>query len=215
MPSALFFALSKRRRKSLAIVCVCVVLNVFLGLMLPKLPESLATESDSRILQQVWQPPHPFNSSQRQLPPQQQQDRPVMYTFFTTLTRRKHTELNPAGMSNEAHTRMLSVWSKAWWEAGWYPVILTMADAQKHKQFEEINEIMETFKMNSYNLACFYRWIAMAAVGGGWMSGMCFDSSLSSQAVKNVLTFACLPFNMLFLLSPSLFSFKIIPCWLF
>ncbi len=66
--------------------------------------------------------------------------------------------------------RLLNAWESLWRESGWETRILTMDDAKKHKDFNRMKAIMERFKDGEYNRRCFYRWLAMAEIGGGWMS---------------------------------------------
>jgi len=84
-------------------------------------------------------------------------DRPVMHTFFYSL--------------EEAEENVLNLWKKEWTNAGFDAKVLTVEDAKRHPDFEMVKNIMEPIHgENGYNALCFYRWLAMAASGGGWMS---------------------------------------------
>uniref|UniRef100_A0A7S2EKI7 Uncharacterized protein n=1 Tax=Ditylum brightwellii TaxID=49249 RepID=A0A7S2EKI7_9STRA len=89
-------------------------------------------------------------------------NRPFMFTFFEKVE--KHT-----GMSDLGNEMLLEAWVDAWSGAGWNPVILSTEDARKHPDYDELMQVLEDFKFDDYNKMCFIRWIAMAAVGGGWM----------------------------------------------
>lgn len=85
--------------------------------------------------------------------------RPIMHTFFHRVDR----------MTTEDQT--LQLWREEWDNAGFDTVVLTLDDAKKHPDFEDIEKIMKPlFGSEGYNALCFYRWLAMAASGGGWMS---------------------------------------------
>merc|ERR1712071_506152 len=62
-------------------------------------------------------------------------------------------------------------------QMGWTPKILTVDDARKHPRFEEYNKMLDDVPLDGYsgyrsgyNRLCYLRWLAMAAVGGGFMS---------------------------------------------
>ncbi len=97
------------------------------------------------------------------------QRRPIMYTFFDALPTTNAGE--SAGMSTKAHDTMISVWQESWQQAGWQTETLTMAHAKQHPEFEIFEAKIKNFTMSEYDKLCYYRWLAMAAVGGGWMSG--------------------------------------------
>jgi len=66
---------------------------------------------------------------------------------------------------------VLKVWKEEWSRAGFDTNILTLDDAKNHPYFEEMEEIVQRmFDSSDYQAFCFYRWLAMATVGGGWMS---------------------------------------------
>jgi hypothetical protein len=112
--------------------------------------------------------------------------RPIMHTFFTELVPENPNDPHQitAGMTPAAHNSMLLVWQKSWQQAGWDTRILTMEDAMEHVDFDALRaKIEQQFRMNDYDKARYYRWIAMAAAGGGWMSGMLFISKIRSQAL--------------------------------
>jgi len=87
-----------------------------------------------------------------------------MHTFF---------ELASGKSQESYHLTELESWKKAWTEAGWNPVVLTLADAKRHRLYDIFHEHFEKakFKTSTYNRMCFYRWLAMAvSSGGGWMA---------------------------------------------
>jgi hypothetical protein len=68
---------------------------------------------------------------------------------------------------------LLDLWKIAWKKAGWEPIVLGREDAEKHSNYEEYLErykLLPSVNPTSYELACYLRWLAVAAVGGGWMS---------------------------------------------
>ncbi len=85
---------------------------------------------------------------------------PVMHTFFEPVPG------GCCGASEEGHQKLLQAWESSWRESGWETRILTIDDAKKHKDFDRMSEIMERFKVGEYNRRCFYRWLAMAEIGG-------------------------------------------------
>ncbi|KAJ8047775.1 hypothetical protein HOLleu_06863 [Holothuria leucospilota] len=87
-----------------------------------------------------------------------------------------HTYYQPAfdqpkkGMENQ---HVLRVWEKAWVAAGWRTRVVNETDAKRHPDFEELKEkfqTLPTINPDRYTLGNFLRHVAMAAVGGGWMS---------------------------------------------
>lgn len=66
---------------------------------------------------------------------------------------------------------VLKLWKEEWSRAGFDTSVLTLDDAKNHPYFEEMEERVERmFDSSDYQGFCFYRWLAMATVGGGWMS---------------------------------------------
>jgi len=83
--------------------------------------------------------------------------RPVMHTFY-------HLE-------SREEDQVVELWRKEWTNAGFDTRVLTLEDAVRHPAFKEVEGIMETLHgIRSHEAMCFYRWFAMAALGGGWMS---------------------------------------------
>lgn len=86
-------------------------------------------------------------------------DRPHIHTFFNYIDDPKV----------KGDNNLLELWKRAWYEAGWYPVVLTLEDAQRHPMFRDYENAFDSAKnpLNVYNRMCFYRWLAMVTAGGG------------------------------------------------
>jgi len=69
---------------------------------------------------------------------------------------------------------MLALWQEEWTAAGFETHILTLKDAYSHPRFAEFEEQLQNIPLNVptkiYNQMCFIRHLAMANVGGGYMS---------------------------------------------
>jgi len=67
----------------------------------------------------------------------------------------------------------LQAWVTAWAAAGWQPRVLDESAAKNHPDFYTLRakfQKLPTVNSKEYELACFLRHVALAAVGGGWMS---------------------------------------------
>lgn len=88
--------------------------------------------------------------------------RPKMHTYY---------EKAKTDMTDVADDDLLANWQKAWWDAGWEPVIITQWDAMNLPEYDDmIDLIVDPDFIGQYNMQCFIRYLAMSAVGGGWMS---------------------------------------------
>lgn len=68
---------------------------------------------------------------------------------------------------------LISIWKRSWAKRGWFPQVLTIADAKRHPLFDLITkklELLPTANAKRYEMACYHRWLAVAARGGGFMS---------------------------------------------
>lgn len=64
---------------------------------------------------------------------------------------------------------LLNRWGELWESSGWEPMIITELDAAKHPRFAEWKAAFEkipTINPKEYEMACWLRWIAMAALPG-------------------------------------------------
>jgi len=111
--------------------------------------------------------------------------RPVMYTFFEWI----HPREREMGVPDDASESFIIEWKAAWKAAGWEPIVLSLANAKKHPQFDKFYERLMKIPMpdiNGYpsrlNRLTYLRWLAVAAVGGGFMSD--YDVFPLSQAPK-------------------------------
>lgn len=105
--------------------------------------------------------------------------RPIMYTFFEWIPPRSRG----TSMSDIADKALITEWKAAWKAAGWHPIVLTLDDAKKHVDYEDYAPKLSKIPMLGvagvghggggtvvYNQLCFFRWLAVAAAGGGFMS---------------------------------------------
>ena len=96
---------------------------------------------------------------------QQQEDndddpRPIMHTFFDAISSK--------GLDDEL--ALVAAWEAAWQSAGWRTKVLTMEDAKRHFQYDELWPLIDAMPLIQYDKLCYLRWLAMGAAGGGWMS---------------------------------------------
>jgi len=84
--------------------------------------------------------------------------RPIMHTFFEK--------------TGDGEADLLEAWKEEWTLAGFEARVLTLKDAKKHPSFTDMQNVLNesSIYLNGYNAMCMYRWLAMAASGGGWMS---------------------------------------------
>ncbi|KAJ8025196.1 hypothetical protein HOLleu_35333 [Holothuria leucospilota] len=78
---------------------------------------------------------------------------------------------SPSTVENEK--KLIEAWRAAWLAAGWTPRVLTETDAKSHPDYMSFRERfwkLPTVNVKEYEVACLMRHVAMAAVGGGWMS---------------------------------------------
>ena len=91
--------------------------------------------------------------------------RPKMYTFY------RRVEI---GAANDTDVALLDLWREEWTRAGFDAKILTLDNAKAHPSFASYQKTLhENTTLHTpleYNYMCFYRWLAMAAIGGGFMS---------------------------------------------
>jgi len=82
-------------------------------------------------------------------------DRPIMHTFYEKVGR--------------GDDDLLEAWKEEWTIAGFEAKVLTLKDAKRHSYFTEMEKFVKPHFGTGYNAMCLYRWLAMAASGGGWM----------------------------------------------
>ena len=101
--------------------------------------------------------------------------RPIMYTFFEKINSNKRG----TGMDDNADVELINAWRKRWNDAGWDAIVLSLDHAKRHPRYDEFKNKLKDIPMKGtggsglnriYNELCFYRWLAISAVGGGWMS---------------------------------------------
>lgn len=94
----------------------------------------------------------------------------VMHTFFQRIDPELYHKYG--GMDDQSDADLILTWEAAWRAAGWKTRVVTLEDARKHPNYEKFDKLLDLEKMpfGYYDKLCFLRWLAMAAVGGGFMS---------------------------------------------
>jgi hypothetical protein len=86
-----------------------------------------------------------------------------VYTYYEKVAHKDDSE----------QMQMIYHWRTSWSARGWFPVVLNRSDAEKHPFFREFSEAvlrLPTVNAVDYEMACYHRWLAVAAAGGGFMS---------------------------------------------
>lgn len=86
-----------------------------------------------------------------------------IYTYFEEVT----------GINSDDSRKLIELWKTEWSKAGYRPIVLGRGDAEKHPQYKKLLKVFESFPSinpKGYDLACWLRWLAVSAAGGGWMS---------------------------------------------
>jgi len=90
--------------------------------------------------------------------------KPIMHTFFEPVAK------GCCGMSKLGHQKLVKAWEASWQARGWETKILTKKDAENHPDFHLLQNKLWEIGVDLYNQRCYWRWLAMVTVGGGWMS---------------------------------------------
>lgn len=93
----------------------------------------------------------------------QSSDMPKVYAYYDPISARYFSP----------HTELIKIWKNSWRQRGWEPVVLNKSIAQQHPLFGYYDQVFRSYPTTNhkeYELACYYRWIAMAVVGGGFLS---------------------------------------------
>lgn len=101
-----------------------------------------------------------LNEEDRGQEQEQERLRPVIHTFYEPIFTQ--------GFDGD-HSPIIKAWREEWTRAGFETRILTLADAKRHPYFGSMEKVVKEL-FGACNQYCFYRYLAMAANGGGWMS---------------------------------------------
>jgi len=91
--------------------------------------------------------------------------RPIIHTFFERIPLNERF----TGMTDEADDALLDFWKQTWFAAGWEPRVITLADAKKHEDYDSFSNQLNKINLDEFSRLSFFRWIAMSAVGGGFL----------------------------------------------
>ena len=109
-----------------------------------------------------------------------------VYTFYEPLRSKQDASAGLAGFgtvlageSDSEDLAALRIWNESWRAQDWTTHVLSVADAKKHRRYDEFLRGFAKLPTNNnrdYELACYLRWVGMAAVtatngdGGGVMT---------------------------------------------
>jgi len=92
-------------------------------------------------------------------------------------------------MSPPGQEAILKMWCDNWKQAGFDPVVIGQQQAEAHPGFSNFQEYVTAMPAMNYHTpdyehACFYRWMAMAQIGGGLMADYdCFNAGFEPEDV--------------------------------
>ena len=103
--------------------------------------------------------------------------KPIIYTFYEPVA--EHPNGRGTGMTKETDEDMIAFWAHHWTKIGWEPRILNLTHAKMHPRYKEFYKKVDQIPLlgkkraginKEYNMYCYLRWLAMASIGGGFMS---------------------------------------------
>lgn len=92
-------------------------------------------------------------------------------------------------MGTDGQQILLGLWCENWKKAGFEPVVIGENHAMEHPNFRAFSDHVRSFTPMNYHTpeyehACFYRWMAMAHIGGGLMADYdCLNSGFRPEDV--------------------------------
>ena len=95
------------------------------------------------------------------------------YDWYTTDRCYVYTYFDSVGIDQRGQQATFDAWKDTWSSAGWKPMVLTRQHAERHPLFAELSAKFKSFPFTNdpeYEMACFYRHIAMTVVGGGYLA---------------------------------------------
>lgn len=103
---------------------------------------------------------------------------PTMHTFYHRIEEENYFRgRKSTGMTDDDDLRLLQAWEAAWQNAGWNTRVIGMKEAMQHPDFANFDQKLEDATtadgnklIGYYDKLCYFRWLAMAAVGDGWVS---------------------------------------------
>lgn len=78
----------------------------------------------------------------------------------------------PSLYDEDSQRQLIDVWARSWRKQGWNPVVLDESHASLHPRYAFFKELfwsLPTTYGHDYCGACFLRWLAVCAMGGGMM----------------------------------------------
>lgn len=88
-------------------------------------------------------------------------------------TRERVIHTYPVPVEGRDDAALVALWKEQWEAKGWATVVLGESDAKAHRLYDLAQRawaVFPTVNNREYERACWNRWLAMSAVGGGWMS---------------------------------------------
>jgi len=76
-------------------------------------------------------------------------------------------------LADHENEQLIELWKKNWASHGWEPCVLKTQDAERHPEWQKYRDAfakLPSVNPGKYEQYCYYRWLAMAAAGGGWMA---------------------------------------------
>ena len=89
-----------------------------------------------------------------------------IYNKFRNYSKRRmYTYCNTTGLPSHENM-MIKQWTSFWEKEGWDPIILTIDEAKKHKDYSKYESLLNNLKFSSNQQQGYYRYLAMTSTPG-------------------------------------------------